>query len=114
LPAPFGPISPTISPGCSDSETSLTATTPPKRRVRLRSSRIGSGIGSGCPRSSFADQAGAQHGPGFQKLAHESLRDEIDHRDDDYAEHGGMIVDEIGPDEIVQDHIDHRADQRAE
>src|SRR5215831_20112276 len=33
LPAPFGPIRPTISPGSMASETSLLATSPPNRRV---------------------------------------------------------------------------------
>src|SRR5574337_1113431 len=33
LPAPFGPIRPTISPLCTSSDSSFTATSPPKRRV---------------------------------------------------------------------------------
>ena len=33
LPAPFGPIRPTISPGAASTETSSSATIPPKRRV---------------------------------------------------------------------------------
>ena len=33
LPAPFGPIRPRISPAWSSKLTSLTATSPPKRRV---------------------------------------------------------------------------------
>ncbi len=36
LPAPFGPIRPTIWPGSTSSETSSIATIPPKRRVTLR------------------------------------------------------------------------------
>src|ERR1700689_693037 len=36
LPEPFGPIRAVISPGFADSETSLTAVTPPKRTVRSR------------------------------------------------------------------------------
>ena len=41
LPAPLGPMSPTICPGPTDMSTSRTATSPPKRRVTLRASRIG-------------------------------------------------------------------------
>ena len=33
LPAPFGPIRPTTSPGLTSNDTSFTATTPPKRTV---------------------------------------------------------------------------------
>jgi hypothetical protein len=33
LPAPFGPIRPTVSPGSTSNETPSSATMPPKRRV---------------------------------------------------------------------------------
>src|SRR5215218_6206645 len=47
FPAPFGPISPAISPCSTSSETSSSATTPPKRRVTFRSfSNGGTGLGS--------------------------------------------------------------------
>ena len=36
MPEPFGPIRAVISPGFADSETPLTAVTPPKRTVRSR------------------------------------------------------------------------------
>src|SRR6266852_3508731 len=45
LPAPFGPIRPTISPVSTVSSTWLTAAKPPKRFVKLRVAR--SGIESG-------------------------------------------------------------------
>src|SRR3546814_3050073 len=41
LPAPFGPMSPVTVPGCTVSETSLTATCPPKRTLTPRVSRSG-------------------------------------------------------------------------
>ena len=41
LPAPLGPIRPTIWPGPTVRSTSRTATSPPNRRVTLRASRIG-------------------------------------------------------------------------
>ena len=40
LPAPLGPISPTIWPGAMSKETSSSATMPPKRIVTLRTDRI--------------------------------------------------------------------------
>src|SRR5207253_2900117 len=39
LPAPFGPISPTISPGSAANETSSSATIPPKRLETFSTSR---------------------------------------------------------------------------
>src|SRR5205823_1722842 len=39
LPAPFGPISPTISPSRASNETRSSATTPPKRRVTFSTER---------------------------------------------------------------------------
>src|SRR3978361_469679 len=41
LPAPFGPISPRISPGLMSKETSLSAARPPKRMVTVASSSKG-------------------------------------------------------------------------
>ena len=41
LPAPFGPMMLTNSPSATLSDSASTAVTPPKRRVRLASSRIG-------------------------------------------------------------------------
>jgi hypothetical protein len=41
FPAPFGPISPTISPGCTSNETPSRATTPPNRRVTFSTTRRG-------------------------------------------------------------------------
>src|SRR5512133_2754759 len=41
LPAPFGPISPTISPGSAVKETASSATIPPKRFVTFSTSRRG-------------------------------------------------------------------------
>src|SRR3954451_24323372 len=40
LPAPFGPISPTSSPGCTSMSTSTTAWTPPNDTEMLRAERI--------------------------------------------------------------------------
>src|ERR1700686_5267428 len=44
FPAPLGPIRPKISPACTSRSTSRTATSPPKRLVRPRPARIGSGL----------------------------------------------------------------------
>ena len=41
LPAPFGPISPTVSPGPTSMETSSTATMPPNRTVAACSASAG-------------------------------------------------------------------------
>ena len=46
LPAPFGPIRPTISPALTVTETSLTATTPPKRTVMFEASSVPGSTGS--------------------------------------------------------------------
>src|SRR2546430_4987277 len=45
LPAPFGPIRPTISPLSTVRSTPLTAASPPKSRVRSRVSRSGTKSG---------------------------------------------------------------------
>src|SRR5215211_4449498 len=49
LPAPFGPISPKIWPRSMAKLTWSRATRPPKRMVRLSSSRIGSAMLDGLP-----------------------------------------------------------------
>ena len=51
LPAPFGPISPTIWSRRSSKPTSLTASSPPKRRVRRSTRKNGSAIQAAGPSS---------------------------------------------------------------
>src|SRR5450830_1729710 len=52
LPAPFGPMTPKISPGSTSNETALTATRPPKRFVSARTETMGSGIDVEAPQAS--------------------------------------------------------------
>ena len=55
LPAPFGPMTLTSSPSFTDSDSALTAVTPPKRRVRFAMS-ISAAI-TPCP-AGLADGSG--------------------------------------------------------
>src|SRR5919197_4230037 len=66
LPAPFGPMSPTISPLSMSSETLLLAVRPPKRLVtdsRLKSGAIALAIGRHGPRRSVAAFTAEPAGP---------------------------------------------------
>ena len=62
LPAPFGPMSPTTSPGCTSKLTSSTATTPPKRTVRSATVSVAGGTGSGASGRSGASSRAARSG----------------------------------------------------
>src|SRR5689334_10664983 len=60
LPAPFGPISPTIAPSGIVRSTWLTATRPPKRRTTPRASSRGWGLGDGGWKAAGASVAVAE------------------------------------------------------
>jgi hypothetical protein len=51
LPAPFGPIRPTIWPDCTSKETPSSATIPPNRTVRSRTDSTGRPAGADLARS---------------------------------------------------------------
>src|SRR5687768_14072735 len=84
LPAPFGPIRPTISPGSTVRSTASSATSPPKRSVTRSTSRRWGLVESdrvmaGCLFDVGADQREAQprrthHPGGDEGRAHEQQR----------------------------------------
>src|ERR1035437_6264089 len=76
LPAPFGPMTPKISPGSTSNETALTATRPPKRFVSARTETMGSGIDVEAPESSREEPL---------HETEEALRFEKHHRDEERA-----------------------------
>src|SRR5262249_45458505 len=82
LPAPFGPMSPRISPGSTSIETSLRATTPPNAMVTSRKLRMAIGKrDGGSPVECFT--------PGRHMSANEpvqSIREEDDAEHQDGAE----------------------------
>ena len=95
LPAPFGPIRPTTSPGRTSSDTSCTATTEPKRTVRLVDRERG-GAARARPRRAAA--AGAR-----------PAGDEVEPLPEPAAVGGGDVGDAV----LVDDE-DQEEDERAE
>src|SRR5947207_10421949 len=86
LPAPFGPISATVSPSFTEKLTSCTARNPPKRLLRLRMTSA-SGI------EGRLDGATARANTALVSFSHESHdpgRPPQDHRHQDQAVHGQL------------------------
>src|SRR6266702_4993990 len=81
LPAPFGPMMPTISPGAARSETSRTAVSPPKRLVTASSASIA-----------------ARGADALAEPPNQSLGDEADYDDEQAAIDDEVDTDETAPD----------------
>src|SRR5437867_6184185 len=88
LPAPLGPMMPTISPGAARSETSRTAVRPPKRLVTASSSSIA-----------------ARGADALAEPSDQALRDEANHHDEEAA-----VDDEVDADEAAPDVAEHGAE----
>src|SRR6266536_5092103 len=92
LPAPFGPMMPTISPGAARSETSPTAVSPPKRLVTASSSSIA-----------------ARGADALAEPSDQALRDQADHHDEEAA-----VDDEVDADEPASDVAEHGTERGLE
>src|SRR5664280_193525 len=131
LPAPFGPMTPKISPGATSNETPLTATRPPKRTVSARTETTGSGIEVEAPQASrpkapheaeealrleehdgdqqrpIDEERGAEQGRDRQELELEPAEED---RAEDRSRHGpDSANDRHQDDREAQAEVEHRA-----
>src|SRR5215469_6705723 len=114
LPAPLGPISPTISPALTSRLTSETATRPPKRLVRPRIESSGAALPAdsatgGRSHERFARRAAPHHR--FPR-ADDPLRFEEHDRDEQQAECEQIGVRELDGELLADEGVDHRTDER--
>src|SRR5689334_2580560 len=120
LPAPLGPMRPTISPLSMTSETLLLATRPPKRLVAdstLSSVAIALAVGGGRPRRRTAPLAAE---PPLPRQRQQARRTEGGDEDDDHAVDdqvdaaaGERSRAERGAHDLRDGDEDHRAEHRA-
>src|SRR6185437_14473527 len=100
LPAPFGPMTAWISPRANAIETSLTAARPPKKRLSLSATRMGSGIGFS--RRSVKGQAQA-HARDSTRQKQDRKNDEQPHGEKPMLRHAGELGLDQNQDERAQD-----------
>src|SRR5215470_11253784 len=88
LPAPFGPMSATVSPSFTEKLTSWTARSPPKRLLRLRMMRA-SGIEGHLDRAAMGTNITFVH---FVDETHDAGRSPKNHSHQDDAVHGQLYA----------------------
>src|SRR5471032_2671363 len=108
LPAPLGPIRPSMSPSSTETEASSTALKAPYALVIPRASICMAALRLGglCRRRLALEQR--------QQAARQEARDDHDDRAIDDVGDAGTLATEIGIRQFLERHQDQRADQRAE
>src|SRR5579864_2630289 len=104
LPAPFGPITATISPGPTEIETSRMTGTPPYPAVIASALRSGSGLGSARGSADLSNKVSVDDLPLLSQRRHRSAADQPALRHDEHRV--AQLLDEV---QLVLDHQDRQA-----
>src|ERR1700761_6091246 len=99
LPAPFGPINPSTSPRLIPSVTPRSACNPPKRRATAFRRKIS---------SASSDMLGLSEQHAWPQRD-QSVRQEQQQQNDQYAEHTGVELDVVAPDHLLEAEIEEGA-----